>query len=47
MKHSLKLDREEAKILREFERGELTGINNFKKAKRRLEKSARKFLQQR
>ena len=45
MKNSLKLDEEEVKILRDFERGELTGINNFKEAKRQLEKAAHEFLQ--
>ena len=45
MKDSLKLDREEVKILQDFERGELTSINNFKDAKRQLEEAAREFLQ--
>ena len=45
MKNSLKLDREEVKILEDFERRELTSINNFKEAKRQLEEAARKFLQ--
>ena len=45
MKNSLKLDQEEVKILRDFERGELTSINNFKEAKRQLEEAAHKFLQ--
>ena len=44
MKNSLKLD-EEVKILQDFERGELTGINNFKEAKRQLEEAAHGFLQ--
>ena len=45
MKNSLKLDEEEVKILRDFERGELTSINNFKEAKRQLEEAAHNFLQ--
>ena len=45
MKNSLKLDEEEVKILQDFERGELTSINNFKEAKRQLEEAAREFLQ--
>ena len=45
MKNPLKLDREEVKILQDFERGELTSINNFKEAKRQLEEAAREFLQ--
>ena len=45
MKNPLKLDREEVKILQEFERGELTSINNFKEAKRQLEEAAHTFLQ--
>ncbi len=45
MKNSLKLDREEVKILQDFERRELTSINNFKEAKRQLEEAAHEFLQ--
>ena len=45
MKNPLKLDREEVKILRDFERGELTSIDNFKEAKRQLEKAAHEFFQ--
>ena len=45
MKNSLKLDREEMKVLQDFERGELTSINNFKEAKRQLEEEAHEFLQ--
>ena len=45
MKNSLKLDEEEVKILRDFERGELTSINNFKEEKRQLEETAHNFLQ--
>ena len=45
MKNSLKLDEEEVKILKDFERGELTSINNFKEAKRQLEEAAHNFLQ--
>ncbi|MYF25582.1 MAG: hypothetical protein F4224_09890 [Nitrospira sp. SB0678_bin_10] len=45
MKNSLKLDQEEMKVLRDFERGELTSINNFKEAKRQLEEAAHEFLQ--
>ena len=45
MKNALKLDQEEMKILQDFERGELTSINNFKEAKRQLEEAAREFLQ--
>ena len=45
MKDSLKLDEEEVKILRDFERGELTSVNDFKDAKRQLEEAAHEFLQ--
>ena len=45
MKNPLKLDQEEVKILQDFERGELTSINNFKEAKRQLEEAAHEFLQ--
>ena len=45
MKNPLKLDEEEVKILQDFERGELTSINNFKEAKRQLEEAAHEFLQ--
>ena len=45
MKNPLKLDEEEVKILRDFERGELTSINNFKEEKRQLEEAAHNFLQ--
>ena len=45
MKNPLKLDEEEVKILKDFERGELTSINNFKEAKRQLEEAAHNFLQ--
>ena len=45
MKNPLKLDREEVKILQDFERGELTSINNFREAKRQLEEAAHNFLQ--
>lgn len=45
MKNSLKLDQEEMKVLRDFELGELTSINNFKEAKRQLEEAAHEFLQ--
>ena len=45
MKNPLKLDREEVKILQDFERGELTSINNFKEAKHKLEEAAHNFLQ--
>ena len=45
MKNSLKLDGEEVKILQDFERGELTSINNFKEAKGQLEEAAHEFLQ--
>ena len=45
MKNSLKLDEEEVKILQDFERGELTSINNFKETKHKLEEAAHNFLQ--
>ena len=45
MKNPLKLDQKEVKLLRDFERGELTSINNFKEAKRQLEEAAHNFLQ--
>ncbi len=45
MKHPLKLDEEEMKILRDFERGELRSITRFKEKKRKLEEAAAAFLQ--
>ncbi len=45
MKRPLKLDEEEVKILRDFERGEFRSITNFKQAKRELEDAAAEFLQ--
>ena len=45
MKQPLQLDKEEVKLLQDFERGELTSINNFKEAKRQLEEAAYSFLQ--
>ena len=45
MKNPLRLDEEEVKILQDFERGELTSINNFKQAKQQLEEAAHNFLQ--
>ena len=45
MKNSLKLDEEEVKILRDFERGEFTSINHFKETKRQLEEAAHHFFQ--
>ena len=44
MKSPLKLDREEVKLLQDFERGELESINNFREAKRELEVAAHDFL---
>jgi len=40
MSVQLGLDREEVKILQDFERGELQSIDDFKEAKRLLEKAA-------
>ena len=37
-------DQEEAGILRDFERGELTGIRNFEEEKQRMESAARDLL---
>lgn len=45
MNKPLNLDREEVKLLQDFERGELASINNFKEAKRELEEAAHNFLQ--
>ena len=45
MKNSLKLDEEEVKILRDFERGEFISFTNFKQKKRQLEEAAHDFLQ--
>ncbi len=45
MKNPLNLDREEVKLLQDFEHGEFTSINNFKEAKRELEEAAHNFLQ--
>jgi len=44
MKNPLKLDGEEVKILRDFERGEFTSLTNFKQEKRQLEEAAHNFL---
>ena len=44
MNKRLELDHEEVDVLREFERGELESIRNFKDEKRRLEAAAREFL---
>ena len=43
MKNSLKLDEEEVKILQDFERGELTSINNFKEAKASIRRGCTQF----
>jgi len=45
MKRPLKLDEEEVKILRDFERGEFTSITHFRETKRKLEEAAADFLQ--
>ena len=42
---SLELDKEELRILRDFERGEFESIRHFKDEKRRLEETARNTLQ--
>jgi predicted DNA binding CopG/RHH family protein len=44
-RNPLKLDEEELKILRDFERGEFESIKNFREEKRRLEAAARRALQ--
>ena len=44
-RNPLKLDEEELKILRDFERGEFESIKNFREEKRRLEAAARRTLQ--
>ena len=44
-RHQLKLDMEEVKILRDFERGEFESIKNFRAEKRELEEAARTTLQ--
>lgn len=41
----LKLDEEELKILRDFERGEFESIQRFREEKRQLEAAARSTLQ--
>jgi predicted DNA binding CopG/RHH family protein len=46
MKNSrAKMDEEELRILRDFERGEFESIKNFREEKRRLEEAARNTLQ--
>lgn len=45
MKRPLKLDEEEVKLLRDFEREEFRSITNFKQTKRKLEEAAADFLQ--
>jgi len=41
----LKLDEEELRILRDFERGEFESLHNFREEKRQLEAAARRTLQ--
>ncbi|MCA9470797.1 MAG: hypothetical protein MRJ96_01900 [Nitrospirales bacterium] len=45
MSKALKLNNDELEILRDFERGELESIKNFRDEKRKLEASARRTLQ--
>ncbi len=45
MKRPLQLDEEEFRILRDFERGEVESIKNFREEKRKLEEAARNTLQ--
>ena len=45
MKQTLKLDKEELRILQVFERGEFESLKNFKQEKRQLEAAAKKTLQ--
>jgi predicted DNA binding CopG/RHH family protein len=45
MNKSLKLDKDELEILRDFERGELESMKNFRDEKRKLEEAARHMLQ--
>ena len=46
MKRSgLKLDAEELRILRDFERSEFESLKNFREERRRLEEAARNVLQ--
>jgi predicted DNA binding CopG/RHH family protein len=45
MNKSLKLDKDELEILRDFERGELESMKNFRDEKRKLEEVARHTLQ--
>jgi predicted DNA binding CopG/RHH family protein len=44
-RNPLKLDEEELRILRDFERGEFESIQHFRKEKRSLEAGARRTLQ--
>ena len=45
MTKPLKLDKDELEILRDFERGELDSIKQFREEKRKLEEAARNTLQ--
>lgn len=45
MKKPLKLDKEEVRLLQDFERGEFESIKNFREEKRKLEETAHQFLQ--
>ena len=45
MNKPLKLDQDELEILKDFERGELESIKNFRDEKRKLEEAARNTLQ--
>ncbi len=45
MNKPLRLDKEELDVLRDFERGELESMKNFREEKRKLEEAARNTLQ--
>ncbi len=45
MKPTLRLDKEELEILKEFEHGEFESIKKFREEKRRLEETARNTFQ--
>ncbi|GJL56877.1 MAG: hypothetical protein NPIRA02_40090 [Nitrospirales bacterium] len=45
MKKTLRLDKDELEILRDFERGEFESVKNFREEKHKLEEAAHNSLQ--
>jgi len=45
MKKTLRLDKDELEILRDFERGEFESVKNFREEKRKLEEAAHNSFQ--